>query len=142
MSGTAALLYYVLWMVVLVLMYAGYRIPFVLTLKKPADSWGRGKTVDDPGVIVRAQHAHMNAVENLPLFAAVVLTGVALGRTEVVDALACWVLYARVGQSVIHLIGTSFILVMIRATLFLAQLGLCAYMAWQLLQPVVVAAAG
>lgn len=133
MTGLEALLYYVLWMVALVLLYAGYRIPLVLTFKKPADSWSRGKTAADPGVITRASHAHANCVENLPLFAAVVLASVALDQRAVVDAFACWVLYARIGQSVVHLIGTSFILVLTRATLFLVQLGLIAYMAFKLL---------
>lgn len=136
MTGIEALLYYVLWMIVLVLFYAGYRIPLVLTFKKPADAWGRGKPVEDPGIVVRASHAHANSVENIPLFAAVVLAAAAMGQSAVVDGLAAWVLYARVAQGVVHLIGTSFILVLLRATFFLAQLGLIGYMAWGLLKTV------
>lgn len=139
MTGIEALLYYVLLMVALVLMYAGYRIPLVLTFKKPADSWGRDKKPDDPAIVVRAHHAHSNTVENLPLFAAVVLAGAALGQSATVDALACWVLYARVAQVAVHLMGTSFILVLLRATFFLAQLGICGYLAWSLLQTVMAA---
>lgn len=138
MTGIEALLYYVLWMIVLVLFYAGYRIPLVLTFKRPADAWGRGKPVEDPGIVVRASHAHANSVENIPLFAAVVLAAAAMGQSAVVDGLAAWVLYARVAQGVVHLIGTSFVLVLLRATFFLAQLGLIAYMAWGLLKAVVV----
>lgn len=133
MTGIEALLYYVLLMVVLVLFYAGYRIPLVITFKKPADAWGRDKKPEDPGIVMRASHAHANAVENLPLFAAVVLGAAVLGQSAAVDALAPYVLYARLAQVAVHLIGTSFALVMLRATFFLAQLGLIGYMAWQLL---------
>ena len=136
MTGIEALMYYVLWMVVLVLLYVGHRIPLVLIGKKPANYWTRGNTTDDAGFQVRAQHAHANTVENVALFAAVVLAAAALGRNGVVDGLACWVLYARVAQSVVHLMGTSFILVLARATLFVIQLGLIAWMAFQLTRPV------
>lgn len=136
MTGLMAVLYYVLWMVLLVLLYVGHRIPLVLIGKKTADYWTRGNKTDDMGFQIRASHAHANTVENLPLFAAVVFAAALMDRSAVVDPLACWVLYARVGQSVVHLIGTSFILVFIRASLFLVQLALVAYMAWRLLQPV------
>lgn len=135
MTGIEALLYYVLWMVLLVLLYATHRVPLGLMGKKPLNYWTRGNPTDDPAFLVRAQHTHANAVENIGLFAAVVLAAAALGRSPVVDGLACWVLYARVAQSVVHLIGTSFILVLVRATLFLIQLGIIAYWAWLLLHP-------
>ena len=142
MTGIEALLYYVLWMVVLVLLYVGHRIPLVLIGKKPANYWTRGNTTDDIPFLVRAQHAHANTVENIGIFAAVVLAAAVMGRSAVVDPLACWVLYARIGQSVVHLIGTGFVLVLIRATLFVVQLGIIAYWAWMLLHPAAATAAG
>lgn len=135
MTGIEALLYYVLWMVVLVLLYVGHRIPLVLMGKKQASYWTRGNTTDDAGWQVRAQHAHANTVENIGLFAAVVLVAAVTDRSAVVDPLAAWVLYARIGQSIVHLLGTGFIHVLIRATLFVVQLGIIAYWAWMLLQP-------
>ncbi len=135
MTGIEALLYYVLWMVVMVLLYVGHRIPLGLMGKKPLNYWTRGNVTDDPAFLVRAQHAHANTVENIGIFAAVVLAAAALGRSPVVDGLACWVLYARIAQSIIHLIGTSSILVLLRATLFAVQLGIIAYWAWVLLHP-------
>ncbi|MGH8517107.1 MAG: MAPEG family protein, partial [Panacagrimonas sp.] len=126
MTGIEALLYYVLLMFVLVLLYVGHRIPLVLLGKKAANYWTRGNTTDDASWQVRAQHAHANMVENIGLFAAIVLTAAVLDRSNVVDPLACWVLYARIGQSAIHLLGTGFIHVLIRATLFVVQLGIMA----------------
>ena len=136
MTGIEALMYYVLWMFALVLFYGTYRVPLSLTGKKPMNHWEREKPVDDPGIVVRARHAHANCVENIALFAVVVLAAAVLGRSAVVDGLACYVLGARVAQSVVHLIGTPPILVWIRASLFFVQVGLIAYMAWQLLHPV------
>ena len=56
-----------------------------------------------------------------------------MGQLEVVNAVAAYVLYARVAQSLIHISGTSFIQVMARATCFLAQVVLIFYMAFSLL---------
>lgn len=139
MTGIEALLYYVLLMIALVLIYAGPRIPIALTGKKPIDSWTRGNPVVDPGFIVRATHAHANTVENFPLFAAVVFAAALLNRSNVVDAVACYILGARLAQVTVHLIGTSFILIMLRATFFLVQLALVGYVALQLLCPVAAA---
>lgn len=139
MTGIEALLYYVLLMIGLVLIYAGQRVPLALMGKKPLDSWTRGRAVDDPDLVVRAQHAHANTVENLPLFAAVVVAAALLDRSNVVDAVAVYIFGARVAQVAVHLMGTSFALIMVRATFFLVQIGLIGYVAWQLLCPVVAA---
>ncbi len=133
MTGIEALLYYLLWMVLLTLIYTGPRIPLALLGKRPADHWTRGKTTDDSAFFIRASHAHANCVENFALFAVVVLVAAATQQNGVVDGLACYVLFARILQSVVHLIGTSFILVLMRATFFLVQVALVVYMAFGLL---------
>lgn len=130
MTGIEALMYYVLFMVVILLVNVGHRIPLVLLGKKPGNFWTRGNETGESGVIVRAGHAHANCVENLPLFAAVVLAAAATGQAAVVDGCAAWVLYARIAQSVVHLIGTSTPLVLARATFFLVQVILVVYMAY------------
>ncbi|MGQ0530675.1 MAG: MAPEG family protein [Panacagrimonas sp.] len=135
MTGIEALLYYVLLMIALVLIYAGQRIPLALLGKKPIQNWTRGQANDDPGFVVRAKHAHENTVENLPLFAAVVLAGAVMDQSALINSLACYVLYARLAQVFMHLLGTSFILIMLRATFFLVQIGIIAYLAWMLVCP-------
>jgi len=135
MSGLEAVLLYVCVVIVLVLMYALPRVPQVLTGSKPADAWGRDKPSADPALLVRAQHAHANAVENFPLFLAVVAVGALMDKSAtVIDPLAIYVVYLRIGQAVVHLIGTSFWLVMTRATFFLSQIALIGYMAYGLMQ--------
>jgi uncharacterized MAPEG superfamily protein len=133
MTGITALLLFAAWTLALMFTYVGYRVVLVLAMKKPANSWGRDDKVDDPGFIVRAKHAHLNALENLPVFAAIVLAAVALGKSPVVDQVAAFVLYARLAQSTVHLIGVSHWLVFIRANLLVIQAALFAYMIWGLL---------
>jgi uncharacterized MAPEG superfamily protein len=52
----------------------------------------------------RSMRAHMNCVENLPLFAALVVALMATGlQSSTIDALAITTLVARVGQTVVHI---------------------------------------
>lgn len=133
MTGITALLLFAAWTLVLMFTYVGYRVALVLAMKKPANSWGRDDKTDDPGFIVRAKHAHLNALENLPVFAAIVLAAVALNKTPVVDQVAAWVLYARLAQSIVHLIGVNHWLVFVRANFLVVQAALFFYMIWGLL---------
>ena len=134
MTGMTALLLFTAWTLALMLVYVGYRVALVLAMKKPANSWGRDDKTDDPAFLVRAKHAHLNCLENLPVFAAIVLAGVAMGKAGVVDPIAPWVLYARLAQSTVHLIGVNHWLVFIRANFLLVQAALFAWMIWGLLQ--------
>ena len=133
MTAITALLLFAAWTLVLMFTYVGYRVALVLAMKKPANSWGRDDKTDDPAFIVRAKHAHLNALENLPVFAAIVLAGVALGKAPVVDQVAAFVLYARLAQSTVHLIGVNHWLVFIRANFLVIQAALFLYMIWGLL---------
>jgi uncharacterized MAPEG superfamily protein len=128
-----ALLIYIVWTLILALSYATYRLPLVLTGKKAANHWERGNAVDDPAILVRAKAAHLNCLENLPLFAALVLVAAATSQSDTVNAVAGFIVAARIGQSLVHLIGTSFPLVFVRASLFLAQVALMLYLAFALL---------
>lgn len=58
---------------------------------------------DDRRLIWRLYRAHANCMENLPLFAAVVLVAAAVGRRSgALDTLAVTYLSARLGQSISH----------------------------------------
>jgi hypothetical protein len=54
-------------------------------------------------------------------------------RTDVTDTLACWLLGARIVQSLIHLCSTSSTAVTLRFTAFAAQLAIGVYWSWRLL---------
>jgi uncharacterized MAPEG superfamily protein len=133
MTGITAVLLFAAWTLALMLTYVFYRTGLVAAGRKRADSWTRGRPTDDPGFVVRAQHAHMNCVENLPVFATIVLAAYALGRPAVADGVAPYVLYSRLAQSTVHLIGVNHWLVFVRGGLFTIQVALFLYMIWELL---------
>ncbi|HQT64999.1 MAG: hypothetical protein B7Z75_09745 [Acidocella sp. 20-57-95] len=128
MSGLQAVVYFSLWTLLLVVFYSGYRvIPILRGTKKP-NAWTRGGAVDEPGVITRTHHAHLNALETLPIFAAVVLAGAALGKPAPANAVGEFIVVLRVAQSVIHMISTSPMMVLLRAVAFFAQILLILWM--------------
>lgn len=133
MTGMTALLLFAAWTLVLVMTHAGYRVLMVLTMKKRADSWLRGRPNDDPAFVTRAGNAHLNCAEMLPVYAAIVLAAFALGKNPVVDSVAALFLAARLAQSITHLIGVSHWLVFTRANFFILQVLLCFWMIWGLL---------
>ncbi len=59
------------------------------------------------------------------MFAAVVFVAAFLAKSPIVDAIAAYVLYARIAQGVVHLIGTSLPLILVRATFYLIQVARC-----------------
>ena len=132
MTSLSALIGFAIWTVLLVLIAVGWRVAEVLRGRSAA-SWPRGGTTARPAFITRVEHAHLNCVENLPVFAAVVLAAAAMGKSTLTDAFAPIVLYARLGQSVTHMIGVSHILVLVRATFFTVQIALLLWMALSLL---------
>lgn len=133
MTAFDAVLLYILWMIVLLLVYAGPRIPQALVGIKPIDTWERNKAPTDPAFFQRAKNAHLNCIENLPLFAGVVAIAALMNQIAIVDSVAAYVLYARVAQGVVHMSGTAFIQILLRATFFLVQVLLIGYVAVKLL---------
>ncbi|MBR9812641.1 MAPEG family protein [bacterium] len=105
----------------------------IVTGKNPANAWGRDKNTPRPPFILRLEHAHANCIENLVVFAAIVLAAAALGKSAAIDAAALFVLYARVGQIVTHAISTNQVAVLIRATFYFVQLVLMAWMLYSLM---------
>lgn len=86
---------------------------------------------DLEGFAYRVTRAHGNTLENLAILASFLLYAIATGQTAITGALACWVLYARIGQSIAHMISTSMPFVLVRATLFSVQLIICLIWAWK-----------
>ena len=132
MNAYNAVMLYAGWILVLALFYALPRVPQALLGQKRIDSWERGKESTDPMFLQRAKSAHLNCLENFPVFAAVVAIAGLMGQIDAINGLAAFVLYARIGQTVSHILGTSFILVMLRATFFLLQVFITLYMVYLL----------
>ena len=133
MSAFTAVLLYAAWTLLLSISYAIFRVPMIARGTKGADHWERGKPIDDPPLLLRARNAHANCVENFAVFAAVVIIATLIGRTALVDALAGYVFFARIGQSLSHLAGTSMALIALRGTFHAIQVLTILYMIWRLL---------
>lgn len=59
---------------------------------------------DGPGWYKRATRAHANCIENLPVYASIVLVLITVGVSgPMVDALCCVVLGARICQTSVHI---------------------------------------
>lgn len=117
-----ALLLFTGWAFLLVLTVFAYRGVALLT-GTPITSWPRGsKNPNDPGFIQRVADAHANTLENLPIFAVLVLAAAAVGKPEATAGLAMYVFYARLGQSAVHILGVNTPLVLARATFWTVQL--------------------
>lgn len=132
MTAILAVLGFALWTLVLVFVSVNWRVVEVLR-GKSMNSWGRDDGIAVPAIVKRMQHAHLNCLENLPIFAILVFAAYFMGKQPAVDGLACYVLYARLAQSIIHLIGTSAALVFVRATFYVIQVLIFFYMFWELL---------
>ena len=71
----------------------------------------------------RLNRAHLNALENLPIFAAIVLGGAALGvSSPTLAKLSEFVVFARIAQSSLHILSGSASIVLLRGTAFGLQI--------------------
>ncbi len=133
-TAVLCLLLFVIWTLALVLTVGAVRVWGVLTGKQPPNSFPSG--VPHGGDRYwRLNRAHLNAVENLPVFAAVVLAAEATGVRDGALAVAPYVLVgARVVQSVVHVASNANMVVNLRFTAFAVQLGCLGWMILELLQ--------
>lgn len=133
MTGFIAVLLYGVWMQMLTLLYAFPRVPMALFGSRKFSDWERTELNTDPGFMVRAKGAHLNCVENFPIFAAVVVIAALMSKGAVVDGLAPCVLLARIGQSLSHILSTAPTFVLLRAAFFLSQVGMIFWMCFKLI---------
>lgn len=112
----------VAWTVLLVLLLVNQRGLLVLSGRMAVNVFAADGSNTPGNFGKRLARAHANCVENVPLFAAVLLYAMVTGQSGVTDALAPTLLAARLVQSVVHLISTSALAVWIRFAAFFVQL--------------------
>ncbi len=117
------LLLFASWAIVLVLTLGAVRVLRVLRREQAANSFPSG--VPHGGDRYwRLNRAHLNCVENLPIFGAIVVAAELSGvRTDTVATAATAVIVGRVAQSIIHVASNHNDAVNLRFTAFLVQLG-------------------
>jgi uncharacterized MAPEG superfamily protein len=73
-------------------------------LPQGSDLYQRAMRAQSGGWYQRAMRAHMNCVENLPVYAAIVVALMAMGlQSLIIDRLAVIMLAARVVQTLVHI---------------------------------------
>jgi uncharacterized MAPEG superfamily protein len=133
MSNTAyALTGFVSWALFLLVLMESIRTYLVATKRVAAN----GFTPDNSGLspfMQRLARAHANCIEGLPIFGGLLAIAIMTSRTEITDALAFWLLGARIVQSIIHLISINPMMVSLRFIAFAIQMAIGAYWSWRLL---------
>ena len=107
MSASAtALTGFAAWTLLMVISIGLLRASLVLSGRRASNQFDPGGADVSP-FSQRLCRVHANCYENLPVFGALIAVALVTGRHGLTDPLAMWVLYARIGQSVVHLISTS-----------------------------------
>lgn len=133
MSPTAiALAGFAAWQLLLTVALAFFRSGLVLRGRKAANAFATDGS-DVPGFGQRLTRARDNCYENLPMFAALALAASLTGKITVTDPLALWLLYARIGQSLTHVLSTSIPAIQVRFAFYLAQIVIMGWWAIHLL---------
>ena len=132
MSATAtALIYLVMWSVVLTFALLTVRISAVMRGEKELNGF-QADGRDLAGAGSRITRAHANSLENLAGAASLMLLAIASGHTAITDGLAMALVVCRVVQSGVHMVSIAKPAVMVRATAFSVQIGIWVYWGWQL----------
>ena len=120
-SALVPLICFALWGPLLVHLIGGHRVLEVLRGRARPNGFPSGEK-HGPDWYWRVNRAHMNTVENLPVFGALVLSGAVLGL-EGAFATIAWVTFgARVGQSFMHIVSGRSLAVNVRFAFFVVQL--------------------
>ena len=120
-----ALLGFIAWTLLLLIVMEAIRSKLVLTGEVPANGFNPDNTNLSP-FMQRLARAHANCLEGLPVFGGLMLLAVVAGKSAVTDPLAYALLGARLVQSCIHLASTSAVAVTARFTAFAVQVGIAA----------------
>ena len=118
-----ALLAFATWTIAILMLGVGVsRWSLILAGKAELNSFPGDELHGSP-LHRRAVRAHLNCVENLPVFAAIVLATQASGlHSATLDILSAGVVAARVVQTSAHLASGSNAAVAVRSTFFSVQL--------------------
>ena len=117
------LLGFVAWTIILLFGLAGARLSQVATGAKQPNEFPSG-VPHGSDAYWRLNRAHLNCVENLPLFASVVVVGTLAGlKAPLFDTFSQVYLAARIGQTVTHLSSGSVMAINVRFTFYLTQVG-------------------
>lgn len=128
-----AMLGYITWMLILLVILLSYRTALVMQKHKAPNEF-KSDGSDTGGFSQRLVRTLANCTESFAIIVGLMLLAVATSSTSITDPLAFYLLAARFCQSMLHLISISVIAVQLRFTFFVIQLVICGVWIVQLLQ--------
>jgi uncharacterized MAPEG superfamily protein len=131
-KSAVVLLLFISWTLLLLILMEAVRSYLVVTGRSRSNEFNPENSNLSP-FMQRLARAHANCLEGLPVFGGLLVVALATGRSEVTDALAPWLLGARIAQSSIHLASLSVVAVNARFTAFAVQMVIAVYWAWALI---------
>jgi uncharacterized MAPEG superfamily protein len=121
-----ALLGYISWTIVLLVILAAYRTLLVQRKQKQSLKFSSDGS-DVNGFGERLTRAQANCSESFVFIGGALLYSLATNNMPITDGLASVLLGARIGQSVVHLISTSNSAIQLRFVCFLVQVAVVVY---------------
>ena len=134
LDGVHALILYAALPLLLTIGYVIHRVYEAGLRGVPMNAWGRIAPREVPPIFTRMQHAQLNVLENLPVFAVLVMAAHFEGRALLVDAVAPYIFGSRLAQTALHLVGTTPMLVFARGAFWFVQVVLFVYVGVGLLR--------
>lgn len=131
-KSALVLMLFISWTLFLLILMEALRSYRVVTGRSRSNEF-RPDNANLSPFMQRLARAHANCVESLPVFGGLLVVALVTGRAEITDALAPWLLGARVVQSCIHLASLSVVAVNARFTAFAVQMAIGVYWCWALL---------
>jgi len=120
------------WTLFLLVLMEGLRVRFLVTKTVAANEF-RPDNSNLPPFMQRLARAHANCIESFPIIGGLLVVALLTNRAGVTDALAPWLLLARLLQSSIHLVSTSVLAANLRFLAFAIQMAIAVYWLWELL---------
>jgi uncharacterized MAPEG superfamily protein len=121
LSPIASLVLFAVWGLLLVISIGTWRLAMAVSGNVPQGGFNPG-TPHGGAAYWRLNRAHMNVVENLPFFGAIVLGGMVANVQEPnFQMLASIVLLARIAQTIIHVTSGAQVAILLRFSAYLVQ---------------------
>jgi len=120
------LLGYITWILVLLVWIAVYRT-LLVAKKQQAVNGFKADGSNSPAFGERLARTQGNCVESFAFIGGLMLLALATNSTVITNGLALFLLAARLGQSITHLLSSSVLAVQVRFVFFLIQVAICFY---------------
>ena len=117
---------YVFLLLLLLVAIVSTRTMIVMSGKKQPNEFTPDAT-DESSFLQRLTRAHANVVECFPFIGGLLLLALAMERPVITDSLAPYLMAARLGQTLVHLMSTSALAVQVRFAFFLVQVVICIF---------------